>query len=196
MRLSRRAFVCGAIASPAFAAQTVYPGAGVVRPALMNAALAALFVHSGRVVSRDFIGIVDFSLPSAIPRFHIVDVLAGRTTTLLVAHGNGSDPEHTGMVQRTSNIEGSLMSSEGAYLMGPEYDGRNGRSRRLIGLDPSNDQAERRAIVLHGAWYATAEVAAAQGKLGRSDGCFAVAHAAMPALLATLRDGRLLYAGR
>jgi len=44
--------------------------------------------------------------------------------------------------------------------------------------------------------YADASVLAQQGKLGRSDGCFAVSPADIALLLAMLGEGRLLYAGR
>ncbi len=142
------------------------------------------------------VGIVDFALPSSQPRFHLVDILAGTTTSLLVAHGRGSDPDHTGMLQLFSNVEGSAATSEGAYLTGEPYDGIHGRSRRLIGLDPSDDQAEARAIVIHSAPYVGPEVIARQGKLGRSDGCFAFSERDIALVLARLGRGRLIYAGR
>ena len=100
------------------------------------------------------------------------------------------------MLQHFSDVEGSLASSEGAYLTGEPYVGIHGASRRLIGLDSSNDQAEPRAIVIHSAWYVGPEIVAAQGKLGRSDGCFAVSAADIGMVLARLGRGRLLYAGR
>ena len=71
-------------------------------------ALAALDTHSAFVLDRDRIGLVDFSLPSRQPRFQLVDVAGGRIErTWLVAHGNGSDPGATGMLQHFSNVPGS-----------------------------------------------------------------------------------------
>jgi hypothetical protein len=169
--------------------------AGVDR-ALVGRALDALAHHNALVWSRDVIAISDFGLPSAMPRLHLVDILTGTTTSLHVAHGRGSDPDHTGMLHSFSDVVGSAATSEGAYLTGPIYTGVHGLSRRLTGLDPTNAHAEERAIVIHSAWYADASVLAQQGKLGRSDGCFAVSPADIATVLAMLGEGRLLYAGR
>jgi hypothetical protein len=167
-----------------------------VNPILVARALDALARHNALVWSRDVIAIADFGLRSAIPRLYLVNILAGTTTALRVAHGKGSDPDHTGMLQSFSDVEGSAATSEGAYLTGTLYTGIHGLSRRLIGLDTTNAHAEARAIVIHSAWYADASVAAQQGKLGRSDGCFAVSPADIALLLSSLGEGRLLYAGR
>ena len=167
-----------------------------IDPGLREQAMAALARHESAIWSRDVIGIVDFGLPSATPRFHLIDLLRDHTTTLLVAHGRGSDPDHLGMVQAFSNVEGSQASSEGAYLIGEPYSGIHGPSRRLIGLDPTNDLADPRAIVIHAAWYVGPDIVAKQGRLGRSDGCFVVSQADIGQVLARLGRGRLLYAGR
>ncbi|MBA2936416.1 murein L,D-transpeptidase catalytic domain family protein [Sphingomonas sp. CGMCC 1.13654] len=167
-----------------------------VNPVLVNRALDALARHNPLVWSRDVIAIADFGLPSATPRLHLVDILTGTTASLRVTHGRGSDPDHTGMLQSFSDVVGSAATSEGAYLTGPIYTGVHGLSRRLTGLDPTNAHAEERAIVIHSAWYADASVLARQGKLGRSDGCFAVSPADIGTVLSALGEGRLLYAGR
>jgi hypothetical protein len=202
--LPRRAFLTGAIAMTAAAANASLSRSGgglataapTIDPLLRERAMAALARHGRSLWSRDVVGIVDFGLSSATPRFHLIDILAGTTTTLLVAHGRGSDPDHTGMLQSFSNVEGSQASSDGAYLIGDPYVGIHGPSRRLIGVDPTNDQAEARAIVIHAAWYAGADMIPRQGRLGRSDGCFAVGQADIGQVLARLGRGRLLYAGR
>jgi hypothetical protein len=68
-----------------------------------------------------------------------------------------SDPHHTGYLHKFSNVSGSNASSEGAFLTGDYYVGQHDRSQRLAGLDPTNDNAMDRAIVIHGAWYANAD---------------------------------------
>lgn len=131
--------------------------------------------------------------PSRQPRFHILDMASGARQTLLVAHGKGSDPDHSGWVERFSNVPGSEASSAGAYLTGALYEGKHGRSRRLIGLDDSNSNAEARALVIHGAWYVSAAMARDKGKLGRSQGCLAVADGDLDAVLSALVPGCLIY---
>ncbi len=99
-------------------------------------------------------------------------------------------------VQRFSNDFGSNASSEGAFLTDDYYVGKHGRSQRLRGLDPTNNNALDRAIVIHGAWYANADMVQAHGKLGRSQGCFAVGETVLDDVFGHLGKGRLLYAAR
>lgn len=165
-------------------------------PALLRKALAALDRHSKAIARRDRIGIVDFAAPSSAPRLHFLDIGNGTRSSLLVAHGTGSDPGHTGFLQRFSNDFGSNASSEGAFLTDDFYIGKHGRSQRLVGLDPTNDNARDRAIVIHSAWYANAGMITAHGKLGRSQGCFAVGEPELDDVFDFLGAGRLLYAAK
>lgn len=165
-------------------------------PHLLRRALAALDEHAKAITYRDRIAIVDFSAPSSEARLHFLDVASGRVSRLLVAHGTGSDPRHTGYLERFSNASGSNASSEGAFLTSDYYVGKHGRSQRLAGLDPTNNNAMERAIVIHGAWYANADMIQAHGKLGRSQGCFAVGENCLGDMFEHLGTGRLLYAAR
>ena len=165
-------------------------------PQLLRRALAALDEHAKAIRHRDRIAIVDFSAPSSDARLHFLDVASGQASRLLVAHGSGSDPRHTGYLERFSNAEGSNASSEGAFVTGDYYVGKHGRSQRLVGLDPTNDNAMDRAIVIHGAWYANSDMIEAHGKLGRSQGCFAVGETCLDEMFDHLGTGRLLYAAR
>ncbi len=163
---------------------------------LLERAKAALDQHERFVPHRDVVAIADFGKPSSAHRLVLVDLLSGRSTSMLVAHGKGSDPQHTGWLQKFSNEPGSEATSQGSYLTGEEYVGQHGRSRRLKGLDPQNDQAEARAIVVHAAWYVSPSIVAQHGKLGRSQGCFAVSESNLAPILKQLPPGRLLFAGK
>ena len=165
----------------------------VVRPELLRRALASLQRHGDRV-KRDRIAIVDFAAPSSQPRLHFLDIASGKSTSLLVAHGSGSDPAHTGYLARFSNAFGSNASCEGAFLASDYYVGKHGRSQRLIGLDPTNDNALGRAIVVHAAWYANRDMLRTHGMLGRSQGCFAVGESDLDQMFARLGEGRMIYA--
>lgn len=79
--------------------------------------------------------------------------------------------------------------------MGEDYVGRHGRSRRLIGLDPENSNVEVRRIVIHAARYVSPEIAQ-RGKLGRSEGCLALAEADIAQVLERLGPGRMIYAAK
>lgn len=167
-----------------------------VNPKLLQRALAALDEHSGKIKARDRMAVVDFSAPSSEARLHFLDVVSGKSFRLLVSHGSGSDPGHTGYLKSFSNAVGSNASSEGAFLTSNYYVGAHGRSQRLIGLDATNNNALERAIVVHSAWYANDDVVAAHGKLGRSQGCFAVGENKLDDMFDFLGEGRMIFAAR
>jgi len=169
---------------------------GKINPGLLQRARDALERHRDNISYRDFIGIADFSLPSRAPRFHLVNLADGNVQSHLVAHGRGSDPSHTGWLERFSNEIHSNATSAGAYKTGSGYVGAHGHSMRLEGLDPTNSNALSRAIVVHAAWYANEQVIRHTGMLGRSQGCFAVADSSLPEIMARLGPGRLIYADK
>jgi hypothetical protein len=206
--ISRRHFLtaAGTIGLAAVASPAIGPGAisryiATPKPpeivsGAVAAAKAALERLGNRVGHRDVVAVADFSRPSSEPRLHLIDMVSGRVDRLLVAHGRGSDPTHTGWLRRFSNTPGSDCTSEGAYLTGDYYVGEHGRSMRVVGLDPTNNNAEARAIVVHPAWYASPQVVRVHGMLGRSDGCFAVSQTDVSAVLGRLGPGHLLLATR
>lgn len=197
MNLSRRNFL-GAVATGAAALTAPRAFATVssgTRPVLLPRAMAAMQAHGRSILHRDVIGIVDFAAMSHAPRFQLVDVANGRVlSTLLVSHGRGSDPGNRGWVEKFSNVPGSNASSRGSFLTGAGYRGKHGRSRRLHGLDPENSLALQRAIVIHAAGYVDQTMAQTQGRIGRSQGCFAVSNTDLDLVLSRLGEGRLLFA--
>ena len=163
--------------------------------ALLPLAMAALDRNAARIAHRDLVGLVNFSAPSRQPRFHLVDLTAGKVvSSMLVAHGSGSDPGNSGWAQRFSNRAGSNASSKGAFVTGDTYWGKHGRSRKLLGLEAENSAALERGIVIHAAGYVDQDLAIEQGRIGRSQGCFAVARGDIMPLLERLGPGRLLFA--
>ena len=175
------------------------PVAAPAAPAGIDAALfarakAALDQH--RVWARDSIGIADFSKESSEARFHVVNLQNGTVESHLVAHGRGSDPSHSGMLQRFSNDFGSYATSNGTYVTDEYYHGKYGLSLRVRGLDWTNNNAEPRAIVIHNAWYAEPEMIAQHGMLGRSEGCFAMPRRSQYEVMSKLAGGRMIYADK
>ena len=137
--------------------------------------------------------VIDFSRPSSAKRLWVFDL---RHDKLLfeewVAHGRNSG----GLIaQQFSNRPGSLMSSLGVFRTGTTYQGRNGYSLQLEGLEAGvNDLARDRAIVMHGAPYVSESFLQAQGRLGRSHGCPAVRSEIARSLIDTIKGGTLLFA--
>lgn len=148
------------------------------------------------IKNRDFIGVADFSKPSADMRFHVVHLPSGAVESFRVAHGSGSDPAHTGYLDHFSNAPGSEATSNGAYTTAETYDGKYGLSMKVDGLDWTNNNAKSRAIVIHNAWYAEPEMIDIHGKLGRSQGCFAFSRKDHWTVMNRLGGGRLIYADK
>ncbi len=149
-----------------------------------------------RVWRTDIVGIADFARPSTLPRLHFANLENGTIRSFYVSHGRGSDPEHSGFLQNFSNVSGSEATSRGGYLTCEWYRGKYGTSIRLVGLEGDNSMALDRAIVMHPATYAAPEHIARWGKLGRSEGCFAMAPTEFNEALWHLSGGRLLFADR
>ena len=143
---------------------------------------------------RDIVGIADYGLHSAQKRFHFVNLGLSQVQSFHVSHGSGSDPEHDGWLNSYSNVEGSHASSRGAYVTWGWYQGRYGASVSLGGLDPTNEAALRRYIVMRRAKYAEPEHMARWGRMGRSNGCFAMGEVDFILALLKLSGGRLLFA--
>ena len=173
---------------------TALTAPGGIDAQLFAKAKAAMDQH--KIYARDTIGIVDFSKPSSEPRFHLVDLASGQVESHRVAHGRGSDPAHSGYLERFSNDFGSYATSNGTYTTGDYYDGKYGLSMKVRGLDWSNYNAEPRAIVIHNAWYAEDDMIPLHGMLGRSEGCFAMSRASQYAVMRKLAGGRMIYADK
>lgn len=166
-----------------------------INPHLFQKAKAALDSRPW-IKQRDFIGVVDFGLGSGDARFHVVHLPSGTVESYPVSHGRGSDPNHDGFLERFSNDFGSKATSSGAYTTADYYYGKYGLSMKVRGHDWSNNNAEARAIVIHNAWYAEDDVIAQNGKLGRSEGCFAFSRVNQFKVMGRLGGGRLIYADK
>ena len=200
-RTDRRAFMASAAAA---AGALALPARVFAQPLAVDARGARILEIARREVERagnvlwrrDIAGIADFAVHSSLPRFHFANLEAGTVTSYRVAHGTGSDPEHDGMLKLFSNQFGSNATSRGAYISWEWYKGRYGTSIRLGGLDPDNSNALDRAIVMHAADYARPHHVEKWGRLGRSNGCLAMAPDDFMWALTQLSGGRLVYADR
>jgi hypothetical protein len=165
-----------------------------LRTTVLRAALAAFRKASeSGVVKRALLTVIDYSLPSRVPRLWVLDL--DHATVLaheLVAHGRASGDD---IASKFSNAMGSLKSSLGAFVTADTYQGKNGLSLRLEGLDPGlNDRAMARGIVVHGAPYVSQDAIRTLGRLGRSEGCPALSTTAAPRIIDLIRGGTVVFA--
>ena len=200
--MDRRRFIASAAA--ATAGTLALPARVFAQPSGLDARTTQILEIARREVARaggvlwrrDVAGIADFGIHSALPRFHFANLENGTVQSFRVAHGQGSDPEHDGWLKWFSNEPGSLATARGAYISWEWYTGKYGTSVRLGSLDPDNSNTFDRAIVMHAAEYCSQAHVDRWGRLGRSNGCFALAPDDFLIALAQLSGGRLLYADR
>lgn len=135
--------------------------------------------------------LIDFTKPSTEPRLYVFDIAAKQLRySSVVAHGKNSGEKYA---TSFSNEIGSYKSSLGFYLTGSTYQGKNGYSLWLDGLEEGiNDRARERAIVVHGAAYANPSVCSS-GRLGRSFGCPALPQALARPIINTIKEGSVLF---
>ncbi|HWN05852.1 MAG TPA: murein L,D-transpeptidase catalytic domain family protein [Steroidobacteraceae bacterium] len=161
----------------------------------LELALAAMRCAQGSGVGVDAsrLAFIDYSRPSTEPRLWVFDIERNRLLyEEVVAHGRGSGEN---LAKVFSNVSGSHASSLGLFLTRDTYQGRNGYSLRMDGLEPGvNDAAMERAIVMHGAPYVDPLAAGKQGRLGRSHGCPAVREAVARGMIDVLKDGQFVFA--
>ena len=122
------------------------------------------------IQNKKIITIVDYSKSSAKKRFFVIDLENKHVLyKTIVAHGkNSGDYE----AKSFSNKPGSLKSCLGFFVTAETYNGKYGYSLFLDGMEPGiNDNARKRAIVIHGADFVTSAVIKEYGRLGRSYGC-------------------------
>ncbi len=136
--------------------------------------------------------VIDFSMPSTAKRMWIIDPEKGEILlNSVVSHGRNSGDL---MAKTFSNQPESFKSSLGFYTTAETYSGKHGYSLRLDGLERGfNDQARKRAIVIHGADYAREEFAKSVGRLGRSLGCPALPSELSAKAIDMIKDGSLLF---
>ena len=165
-----------------------------VTPEVLKMALGAMAcaTSSGAMDSPPTLTLIDYSRPSTKPRLWVFDMKTGKLLFKeLVAHGRNTGEN---MAERFSDAMDSHQSSLGLFVTRDTYVGTNGYSLRMDGLDAGfNSHARERAIVMHGASYVDASLAARQGRLGRSWGCPALREAVARQVIDTVRGGGVIF---
>jgi len=148
-------------------------------------------VEEGVVKNADVLTVCDFSQPSNKKRMYILDVKNFKVLlNTYVAHGKNSGLT---MAERFSNSQQSLQSSLGFYITKDTYKGKHGLSLRLDGQEQGfNDNAEARAVVVHGAPY-IGDKRTGAGYMGRSFGCPAVPQQVAKTVINYIKDGTCLF---
>ena len=134
--------------------------------------------------------VIDFTQHSSKKRGYLCNLKTGKVMNMWVAHGANSGGVYA---TRFSNVDGSHKSSLGLYLTKGTYQGKHGLSLYLEGLEPSNDNAYDRNIVMHGASYVSAAWVKKHGYIGRSWGCPAIDFKVYRKVINRLKGGSFIY---
>ncbi len=142
--------------------------------------------------NEEIVSIIDFSKPSTEKRLFILDLKQQKLLYYTyVAHGKNTGQNKA---VKFSNAQGSNSSSLGLYSTAEPYYGKHGYSLRLDGLEKGfNDNARKRAVVIHSASYVSEDFIKKYGRLGRSFGCPAVPVEDSKEIIDLIKGGSCLY---
>ena len=146
----------------------------------------------GQITNGNVITIINFNKPSHLNRLFVIDLASEKILyKSLVAHGKNSGEYYA---TSFSNVLNSHRSSLGFYLTGEPYMGRHGYSLMLDGLEKGiNDNAKKKAVVIHGAAYVSPDYIALNGRLGRSFGCPALPLEIVSDIIDTIQGKSLFF---
>lgn len=114
----------------------------------LELAKAQKFLKNNPSYNQNTVFLIDMKIPSGTFRFFIHDLSKDSIThKALVAHGSGSTYSEDSLT--FSNTPNSYQTSLGKYKIGGSYAGNFGKSYKLHGLDPTNNKALERYVVLH-----------------------------------------------
>ena len=141
--------------------------------------------------NEQYLTIIDMSISANKNRFFLID-LNNKSIIYksIVAHGRNSGGEFAKIF---SNKIGSFKSSIGFYKTAETYNGKHGLSLRLDGLENSNSNARKRAIVIHAADYVSDVFINKNGRLGRSLGCPSLPLKNYSKIIDNIKNGSVLF---
>jgi hypothetical protein len=136
--------------------------------------------------------VIDYSMSSIQKRLFVLEMTTGQVLfNSLVAHGRNSGQN---IATYFSNVGESYKSSLGFFVTLDSYKGSNGYSLKLKGCEYGiNNNAQSRAIVMHGADYVSEQFIRRNGYLGRSHGCPAVPVELNKKIIDVIKNGSCVF---
>lgn len=163
-----------------------------VNPQALNTALTMYYCSTDKGLNHTpYLTLIDYSLPSNEKRLWLFDMKNNKLLlNTWVAHGMKSGEVYPNSF---SNKHETHKSSIGFFQVGKSYTGEGGYSARLMGLSPGfNDNAYKRNLVVHGAWYVSEDFVKKYGRVGRTWGCPAVPTSLTTKVVNIIRNGSVL----
>ena len=136
-----------------------------------------------KILSTRRVIIVDFTRPMETKRLFLVDLDSNKIIkSTKVCHGKGSGM--TSIPTDFSNQVDSKKSSIGYMITAESYYGSFGYSMRVDGLEPSNNNIRKRAIVFHSSEVQSTAL---------SWGCFSMPEKDCKEIINLTKNGSLMY---
>ena len=182
----------------AAAAATIYTDMDLIDSGLSIEAFRSAWIgyyklkKQGLLKKTDILTICDFSQSSSKERMYVIDVRNRKVLyRTYVAHGINSGEEYASSF---SNRMESCKSSLGFYITSGVYTGSNGLSLRINGMDKGfNDNARKRAIVIHGAGYVSRHILQKYGVMGTTFGCPAIPTEMTAQIIPVVKNGSCFF---
>ena len=148
--------------------------------------------HKGLITSDSILTIIDYTKSAKEKRLFVIDLKKQELKfNTIVAHGKESGEEYA---RSFSNVNESNKSSLGFFITKNTYEGANGYSLKLEGAEPGfNDNAMKRAIVMHGADYVNESVLYRIRIPARSLGCPAIPERLTKKIIDKIKNGNALF---
>lgn len=147
--------------------------------------------YQNKLSNDAYLTVIDMSTSANSKRFYLINMRTKQIENKsLVSHGRNSGLEYA---NKFSNKINSHKTSLGFYKTAETYNGKHGFSLRLDGLEYSNSNARKRAIVIHQADYAGAEFVKINGRLGRSYGCPSLPKKDFKIIVNKIKNGSCLF---
>lgn len=162
-------------------------------PKVLSLALTAHQEAKSRgLVQKPYLVVIDYTKPSVDKRLWIYDLDESQLVyELHVTHGEFSGKDKP---SKFSNKKDSHQTSLGVYTTAETYKGMYGLSLKLDGHEPGfNDNARKRAIIMHGADFASEDYIKKHGILGTSWGCPAITDEVSDEVIELLKEGSLIF---
>jgi len=148
---------------------------------------------AGKLQNVTIVTIIDYSQSSNQKRLYVLDLKNKKLLfNTYVAHGRKTGEEYA---KTFSNCGGSYQSSLGFYVtQQPVIGSHTGFALKLDGVEKGfNDNACKRAIIMHGADYVSEGFIKKNGRLGRSLGCPALPPELNKPIIETIKGGTCLF---
>lgn len=158
---------------------------------VINVVITALkCANKNEIAHNHILTIIDYSLPANQKRLWVFDL--SKNKLLFHTYISHSIKSGTLLTNRFSNKPNSKTSSLGIFVTENAYRGRHGASLKLIGIDSNfNNNAYKRFIVMHGAWYMNEKFIEKYGRPGRSWGCPALPLKVTTPIIKSIKDNAL-----